>query len=303
MNALKTIPAICLFISLAIIGKGQGCSDAGFCTINSLKPHETDTIAERTNQIKTGISYGKADHSVYIIANYLEYNKLFTDKLGMDLKVTSIYQNGNDISSFGLSDIFLNASYAMSNYSTVTFGMKIPLSRADKMNQGLPLPMDYQNSLGTLDLILGLGFEIKKLQLVLAWQQPLVQNKNEFLADDYPVNSELSNFQSTNAFKRQGDIMLRVSYPFQIASKFRITPGVLPIYHLANDKYTDNGGLDREIKGSKGLTLNTNLYFDFDINHTNTIQLFLGMPLVVREIRPDGLTRSFLITFEYQIRF
>lgn len=163
--------------------------------------------------------------------------------------------------------------------------------------------MDYQSSLGTFDLIFGIGYEIKKIQFVAAIQQPLTQNDNQFIATNYPINSELRTFQSTNKFERSGDVLLRVSYPININSKLKLTPSILPIYHLANDKYMDEFNVKQEIKGSQGLTLNGNTYIDYEINSKNIIQLNLGMPFIVRDSRPDGLTRNFIANIEYRVKF
>lgn len=281
--------------------QAQGCSDAGFCTINSLKPNSNGLKDE--NQIKIGAFYGIADYDIAVYGNYLEYNRQINEKLGIDAKITTLAQNGNGISTFGLSDLFLNANYRANEKLKFTLGAKIPLSNADKSKNNVALPMDYQSSLGTFDLIVGVGYEIKKLQLVAALQQPLTQNKNAFFNADYPVSSKLWAIQSTNQFKRSGDVLLRVSYPFNINPKWKITPSLLPIYHLSNDKYTDKFNVEREILESKGLTLNGNLYLDYEINSKNSLQLNMGAPFVVREARPDGLTRSFIANLEYRIKF
>ena len=92
--------------------------------------------------------------------------------------------------------------------------------------------------------------------------------------------------------------MLRASYPVNIGDKFKLTPGILPVYHLQNDRYTDIAGVEKEIEGSLGLTLNGNVYFDYFINSMNAVQLNMGMPFIVRQSRPDGLTRHFILTLE-----
>lgn len=295
--------ATILFAYGASYSYGQGCSDAGFCTINSFKPNSADSTEVLNNQLKFGAFYGKADNSISVYGNYLEYNRQLSKKFGLDAKLTTIAQNGNGISAFGLSDIFVNANYKASEKVKLTLGAKLPLSNASKTYDNLPLPMDYQSSLGTFDLIFGIGYEIKKIQFVAAIQQPLTQNDNQFIATNYPINSELRTFQSTNKFERSGDVLLRVSYPITINSKLKLTPSILPIYHLANDKYTDEFNVKQEIKGSLGLTLNGNAYIDYEINSKNIIQLNLGMPFIVRESRPDGLTRSFIANLEYRINF
>lgn len=163
--------------------------------------------------------------------------------------------------------------------------------------------MDYQSSLGTFDLLFGIGYEVKKIQVVAAIQQPLTQNGNQFLASNYPITSHLRTFQSTNKFQRSGDVLLRVSYPIYLNSKLKLTPSILPIYHLTNDKYTDDLNMKREINGSKGLTLNGNAYLDYEISNKSIIQFNIGLPFVVRDTRPDGLTRSFIANIEYKVKF
>jgi hypothetical protein len=283
--------------------RGQGCSDAGFCTIHSFKPGGTDTVSMAKSQIKVGLSYGGADHSISVEGVYLEYDRKVTDRFGMNAKISSLSQRGNGIAESGLSDVYFNINYEISRKTQLTAGVKIPLADGNQKKDGLALPMDYQASLGTYDLILGLGYYIKDLQVVVALQQPVSRNKNECIDESYPVNSELRKFQSTNDFKRSGDVLLRASYPVKIGDKCSITPSLLPIYHLMNDSYTTVYGVEREIEGSQGLTLNGNAYFDYAINQRNALQLNLGAPFIVRDARPDGLTRSFVVNLEYRVSF
>lgn len=289
---------------------GQGCSDAGFCTLNSFKPaasahaeHLENKTEQSRNQIKVGTSFGKADNSIIVLGNYIEYNRILNKKISLDAKVTTLLQNGNNISSFGFADAFLNANYTFSDNIKATVGCKIPFTKAAQTKDNLALPMDYQASLGTFDLILGLGYKFKNLQLVLALQQPLTQNDNAYLAKLYPTDSKLSQFQSTNKFKRSADILFRVAYPIKINNKFNITPSLLPIYHLTNDKYTNELNIENEIANSNGLTLNANIYFDYEFNSNQALQLNVGMPFVTRKTRPDGLTRSFIANLEYRFKF
>jgi len=50
-------------------------------------------------------------------------------------------------------------------------------------------------------------------------------------------------------------------YGYQISERFVFSPSLLPIYHVAEDKYTDLSNVERNIKGSDGLTLNANLEY------------------------------------------
>lgn len=301
MNKLFFLLAFSVF-AFQHQANAQGCSDAGVCTMESFKPSlKFNNELHNKNQIKIGLSTGKADHEISVIAGYLSYVRNLNDSWTIDAKLTGISQKGNGYSNSGLSDVFLNANYALTENSGISFGVKLPLSQADGKQDGLNLPMDYQSSLGTVDILLGYAQRIHNWQFVLGFQQPITQNKNAFVNDwDFP--NPLQEFRTTNNFKRAGDVLLRVSYPFSLSNKLSFTPSLLPIYHLANDKFTFIDS-QYEIKGSSGLTLNANAYFDYNINASNALQLSVGAPLVVRDLRPDGLTRSFVATLEYSFKF
>ena len=278
----------------------QGCSDAGICSIENIKPGNIDH--QEGNQLKVGIGYGNADQGIAIISPYITYTRTFNN-FSLETRLLAISQSGNETSSFGLSDLYLVGNYRLAQNLQATAGFKIPLSNANKKLNGLPLPMDYQSSLGTVDLLLGAQYTVSGFMFAFAYQQPLSQNSNTFLVDDYPSDSDFNKFQSTNNYVRKGDVLLRVSRSIPFGEKVTITPSLLPIYHLGNDRYTDLFSEEQEIIGSEGLTLNVNLYADFAVGSKSNIQLNFGSPLIVRESRPDGLTRSFVLNLEYQIRF
>jgi hypothetical protein len=82
-------------------------------------------------------------------------------------------------------------------------------------------------------------------------------------------------------------------------------PSILPIYHLSNDKYsefTGNTEVIREIEGSDGLTLNLNLQSKLKLDNS-FITLNIGFPVLVRKVRPDGLTRALVLGLNYGYNF
>ena len=162
---------------MSVIAFGQGCSDAGICTLESIKPNAG--LSEGQNQFRVGIGYGNADHGIAVIAPYIAYSFKF-DKLSLETRLTSISQSGNETSTFGLSDLYLIGNYRITQSLQATLGVKLPLSNGDNKLDGLPLPMDYQVSLGTIDLLVGANYSISKLMLAFAYQQPLSQNSNSF---------------------------------------------------------------------------------------------------------------------------
>jgi hypothetical protein len=300
---MRIILAISLVLAANTIQlNAQGCSDAGFCTINSFRP-EADSSNFSAHQIKAGVNYGKADRSISVIGTFVEYNYQVNQEAGISVRLTSLAQSGNDISMFAQSDIFLTGNFQATEKIKITGGIKIPLRGGNAAYNNLSLPMDYQSSLGTLDIIGGTSFEFHRIQLSIAAQIPLTQNKNEFFANDYPESSPIRNFQTTNQFERSGDLLLRISYPVKISQKLVFTPALLPIYHLTDDKYTNRNGQKLAIDGSQGLTLNGNAYLDYSFNRKHAVKMNYAAPFIVRDSRPDGLTRSFIVNFEYSFNF
>ena len=282
----------------------QGCSDAGLCTVNSFQPNDNDTIKSCKNQLKFGASTGRAANSIITIGGFIEYNRIINGKSSFDFKLTSLLQKDNNICVFGMSDLMVNFNYEIDQQLTFTVGAKAPMNSANRTYKGLPLPMDYQSSLGTYDLIIGTSYKLKILQFILAFQQPIIQNNNQYLVSNVDDNYILKKFTvSTNNFIRSGDVLFRVSSLFKLNPKWRFIPSFLPIYHLSNDKYYDENEKLQEIEGSKGLTLNGNLYVEYIINSKSSIQIIVGKPFIYRKSRPDGLTRSLIANIEYQIKF
>jgi len=282
--------------------RAQGCSDAGACTLHGVVPESGDTTSMDYTTLSIGGFVGTADYDIGVAGAYLAVNRRVSKRLTFDVKLTSLAQSGNDISVFGVSDVFVNATVDATSDLSFTAAIKIPLADGGALRDGKPLPMDYQASLGTVDLITGIGYSIDKLHVVLAYQQPLSQNANTFFASMYPATSVLSTIQTTNNFYRQPDLLLRVSYPFALGEEWSITPSILPIYHLGNDRYTDEQGIERDIIGSQGVTLNGNLYIDYALTEQHALQFNVGVPFIVRDARPDGLTRGVIATIQYSYR-
>src|SRR5688572_14788409 len=151
---MKKIIIITACVFYATIVQSQGCSDAGFCTINSFKPSTGEPQnAFYKNQFRIGVSGGSADHAITVFSAQVEYSRQINRSFSTDIRVVFLSQTGNNISTAGVSDVFANINYAVSKKVDLILGVKIPLSDANKQKNGLPLPMDYQSSLGTFDII------------------------------------------------------------------------------------------------------------------------------------------------------
>lgn len=300
---MKTIiSSLVLCVSAANIF-AQGCSDAGLCTTPSFKQAYGMESAEGDNRLTLGFSFGAADYDISVFGGNLGYSRRLNERWSIDAEVTFLGQNGNDISVMGPGDIFLNLNHKFSEKFTFTSGVKFPLTKGNKIEDGKNLPMDYQSSLGTLDILAGIIYQLDHWEFALGFQFPLVQNENAFFPNQYDAESILSTIQATNMFERKSDVVLRITRPIEMSEKFTFTPGLLPIYHIAQDEYTDIDGIVQSIDGSNGVTLNGTLFMDYKIGDAGLLQLSIGFPFIVRDARPDGLTRSFVFGVAYAKSF
>ncbi len=282
----------------------QGCSDAGFCTIRDLRPHTDGQLSiKHSNRFQFSVSHGSADHGIAVTGGHVEYGRMVNENIRFDIKVSFTMQRGVSLRRTGLSDVFLSSSYTSTGSNSFTLGLKVPLSDGNAKVNGSSLPMDLQSSLGTYDLILGFGTNVEHVQFTAAVQMPLVQNTNRFFAEQHPADSELRKFTSTNEYQRKADVLMRISYPIHLGTGLVLTPSILPIYHVADDEYTALNGTVQTITGSKGLTLNMNMYMTYVLDPSQKIELNFGSPLRTRSVRPDGLTRGYVAALEYQTTF
>ena len=78
---------------------------------------------------------------------------------------------------------------------------------------------------------------------------------------------------------------------------------MLFIYHLGEDTFENQFSQRETIEGSDGLTINGNLITSYQLNKRSALELSLATPFLIREIRPDGLTRGFVAGLNYRVSF
>lgn len=294
-------PLFSVFIFVAICTPGllsQGCSDAGACTIPAFQAPGIFEDTQKKNTFLLGVNGGSADHSIFALGAHIGFARKFGNSFSADTKLTYGIRSGNDISVSGFGDVFVTLNYRITSTFIASVGGKLPLSEADRTYQGLILPMDYQTSLGTPDLIVGITYNKNNWNVSLGYQHPLDQNQNVFIPSEWPAESPLKDFIQTGVYDRGGDVLMKISRTIPMQGNVTITPGLLPIYHIRND--VDYLTFEKvEIEGSAGLTLNATLLAEIPAGLNNQFNLSVGFPLIVREVRPDGLTRSFVIGVDY----
>jgi len=281
--------------------QAQGCSDAGICSVGN-----AFGIAERQskNNIELGSTIGTGEANVQYFSPYLTYARNWNAQLELAIKVTFNLAAGDFGKRATFGDAYLVGNYHWKSdkapkWSTL-IAMKFPFTSANLKINGYSLPLDYQASLGTFDLIAAVNLNYKNWDFNAGLQLPVFNiNRNSYFSEF----SGTDDFASTNLFERKPDALFRIAYTHKTARKFAFKPNVLFIYHLGEDSYETIFGQRENIVGSDGLTINGNLIGLYALSATSSIELSVATPFVVRDTRPDGLTRSFTAGIVYKVSF
>jgi len=293
-------------VSLRVLS--QGCSDAGFCSLGALKNVPGGSQPKRMLDI--GFNFGYGEQKTLTYNPYIQYGIVMNERLSIQGKLTSTYASGFLGGKFNLGDVYGVLTYTPTNYpnSSLRFigGIKIPLTTAnDKNAAGLALPLDYQSSIGTYDVIGGVNYIYSgHLEVDAALQVPVIQNnKSSFFPDNFPPDSRINNFPPTNQFRRQPDVLFRLGYYINLPASITLKPNLLAIYHTGNDNYLNRAGARVALINSQGVTLNQGINVTKRFGNNNRLELIAAMPVKGRQLRPDGLTRKWVLNLQYSIAF
>ena len=310
---IKKVELLLIIAAFTFAAKShsQGCSDAGFCTIGALNPQIiADTLGNEKvykNNFHLSPTFAMGEQGVTIFYYTPEVNLAVVKGLNFQAKMPYVYAYGNLGSNYGIGDISTSLSYShfLNKHSSLSFtlGSKIPTHNAATCENGRPLPMPYQRSLATYDGIIGVKFMYKTWNFSAGYQRVLAnKNENGFLASRWTGDADAQKYFVSNKLNRGADMLLRAEKIF-ILKKINLSAGLLGIYRLNKDKYTDATGVETELAGSSGVTLNITGSATYIFTPRSSFGLNFGFPVLVRETRADGLTRSMVVSLAYQINF
>ena len=297
----KIIPAFSILFLLYVQSFSQGCSDAGFCTMGSLKSSMADGTPYK-HRVKLLFGFGSGEQKTKHVDVIPEFEFSFFEYNVLQIKVPFLVVDGNLGSNNGLGDVSISTSQAFlvtdQSQLGVTIGAKLPTGTTNAK----ALPMPYQTGLGTVDLILGVSYQYNKWKFSTGYQKILSDgNKNHFLHTTNSTEQELKYFES-NLLARGDDALIRVDRSFN-PGKIKLTAGLLSIFRLQKDRITNEMNQQVALEGSDGLTLNVTGGAEFLLSDQSGVNLLFGMPAVVRDVRADGLTRKFVFFASYHFRF
>lgn len=290
----------------------QGCSDAGFCTMGAMKPDQpfNKKIDFRLRSMEVSLYRGTTPLSPKIMVATADFTFSINNRTSFQVKVPYQTASGSLGKTGGLGDLSL--CFTRSLISTDKFdinlsvGGKIATNNADKKENGMPLPMYYQTSLGTYDFITGISLITPKWLFATGIQHPFNANKNEFVWSAWENSDHTADYIAKYAparkLKRGTDVMFRVERNFRF-SRVNFSIGLLPIYRITNDKIETADGETIEPEGAKGLAMSGIGTVGYQFNVRTGVKFLFGHKIVQRDHNPDGLTREMVTTISYFYRF
>lgn len=325
---LKYFVLVTMMLIAATLAYGQGCSDAGFCTMGAMKPDQpyNKRVPIRLRSMEVSFYRGTTTISPVIFVATLDASFSIGKKNAFQIKLPFQAVDGNftstgELGAIGtthsLSDISLCFTRnILSNEKfdvNVSVGGKIPSNDANlKEPGGASFPMYYQTSLGTYDAIAGISLITHKWLFATGIQHPFNQNKNQFTWGSwFPIydgsDEYVQKYDQSYELKRGTDVMLRAERNFRFA-RFNFSLGLLPIFRVTNDEIAEviSGvptGKRIKPEGAKGMALSAIGTAGYNFNVKMGIKLLVGHKIVQRETNPDGLSRVLVTSVSYYYRF
>ncbi len=297
---MKLFCLVFAFVCLPGFLRAQGCSDAGICTFDKSGAQELPY----PNQLDFSPQVAQGAEDIIYFAPSITYTHQFDKGYSLATRITYNQAHG-DLGTRGqFGDVYLTGSRRWQNsqkhFWNLSVGLKAPLSAANLKINGYSLPMDYQPSLGTADLLLGLSYSRGFWDFSGGFQYPFLnKNRNSYFKEYSPTDD----FESTNLFERKPDALLKINYKIIRRKMFQLQPALLTLYHLGNDSYENIYGQRVSINGSQGWTVNAVVSALWKWSPKQSVEVVAATPLAVRSSRPDGLTRAWVLSVNYQVKF
>jgi hypothetical protein len=299
MKFLITLVCILLY---SLYSFSQGCSDAGACSIETFDFKAHSSVTDQKVSANLNQTFALGEKFIFISQTTIGLQYRLVSSTRFELISPFIFTYGNLGQTSGIGDIMISASQDLFQQKdfqlTATLGGRLRTNHANFSFNDNPLPMAYQTSLGTNDIIIGMQYSRMKWNVYMAYQHPFGSNKNEYLVPEEETDPNKQYFESAY-LDRGDDLYLRTQYNLILKSDDSFLFNFMGIYRIQQSEILKN---DESIllKGSSGLTLNIGATFKKQLTKNRELNFLLAFPLVDRDYRADGLTRN--IIFGISIR-
>ncbi len=289
----KALLAGLLFMVVDIVA-GQGCSDAGACSAGSMDFLQNEQTSPTKLNVSFEQTFGLGEKFVLIGQSTATIRYQLFRNTQLQLRAPFVFTIGNLGSTTGVGDMIFSVTQAI--FSGQKQGMSFLLGTRLKSNNsdfeinGNPLPMAYQTSLGTYDILTGIFYYWKKWDFYVAYQHPFNRNNNQYLHPAEETDNNKLYYESAQ-LKRGDDMYLRLQRTFVVKVKNSIKATLLGIYRMQQDQIIKN---DENIylTGSNGITINLGVTYIQKLKTGKSFEYSLSFPVIDRKYRADGLTRN-----------
>ena len=292
-----------LLVMIVGFATGQGCSDAGACSAGSMDFLQTEQTSSSKLNVSFEQTFGLGEKFVLIGQSTATIRYQLFRNTQLQLRAPFIFTIGNLGSTTGVGDMIFSVTQAVFSGQkqgmSLLLGTRLKSNNSDFKYNGKPLPMAYQSSLGTYDILSGIFYYWKKWDFYVAYQHPFNRNKNQYLHPAEETDNNKLYYESAQ-LKRGDDLYIRFQRSFVIKAKNSIKATLLGIYRMQQDRIIKNGE-DIFLTGSNGITINIGVTYIQNFKTGKSLEYSLSFPIIDRKYRADGLTRNLVLGVRFEL--
>lgn len=261
------------------------CSDAGVCSVGHIMDDNKDNILNINLGYKFGSSGKEDDVKYHSFLLGAVYNVL--EKTAFQMSIPYNIQSGPLGDVNGVGDLLISVTQNFISHNNSSLDASIGAKFATGEDNADNLPMAYQSSLGSNDILFTINYNYKNIGFGVGYQLAGERNDN------------------ITKLKRGDDLLLRASYNF-LLDRLNITPQILFIKRLSESNIVNSASMAPmetyiDVENSDQAQLNLLTVIQYQIDNNYSLFADFAIPFIKREVNVDGLTRSFSTSFGVQL--
>jgi len=261
------------------------CSDAGVCSVGHIMDSNKDYILNINLGYKFGSSGKEDDVKYHSFLLGAVYNVL--EKTAFQMSIPYNIQSGSLGDVNGVGDLLISVTQNFISQNNSSLDASIGAKFATGEDNADNLPMAYQSSLGSNDILFTINYNYKNIGFGVGYQLAGERNDN------------------ITKLKRGDDLLLRASYNF-LLDRLNITPQILFIKRLSESNIVNSASMAPmetyiDVENSDQAQLNLLTVIQYQIDNNYSLFADFAIPFIKREVNVDGLTRSFSASLGVQL--